>query len=88
VGSWHCRAPRRGAIAASATPAPFTSTGAASRHSSVGISVVNTLLTQNTEVNHAAIAQHVAAVSRMFEDPMIARFWNRSPPPDVPRSMR
>jgi len=44
--------------------------------SSVGISVVNSLLTRNTQVNHAAIAQHVTAVNRAFEDPMIARFWN------------
>ena len=44
--------------------------------SSIGISVVNSLLTRNTQVNHAAIAQHVTAVNRMFEDPMIARFWN------------
>jgi len=44
--------------------------------SSVGISVVNSLLTRNTQVNHAAIAQHVTAVNRGFEDPMITRFWN------------
>jgi DHA2 family multidrug resistance protein len=44
--------------------------------SSIGISVVNSLLTQNTQVNHAAIAQHVTAVNRVFEDPMITRFWN------------
>jgi MFS transporter, DHA2 family, multidrug resistance protein len=44
--------------------------------SSVGISVVNALLTRNTQVNHAAIAVHVTAVNRGFEDPMIARFWN------------
>src|ERR1700736_2750117 len=44
--------------------------------SSIGISVVNSLLTQNTQVNHAAIVQHVTAVNRIFEDPMIARFWN------------
>jgi MFS transporter, DHA2 family, multidrug resistance protein len=44
--------------------------------SSIGISVVNSLLTQNTQVNHADIAQHVTAVNRAFEDPMIARFWN------------
>ena len=44
--------------------------------SSVGISVVNSLLTRNTQVNDADIAQHVTAVNRMFEDPMIARFWN------------
>jgi MFS transporter, DHA2 family, multidrug resistance protein len=44
--------------------------------SSVGISVVNSLLTRSTQVNHAEIAQHVTAVNRMFEDPMIARLWN------------
>ena len=44
--------------------------------SSVGISVVNSLLTRNTQVNHADIAQHVTAVNRAFEDPAIAQFWN------------
>jgi DHA2 family multidrug resistance protein len=44
--------------------------------SSVGISVVNSLLTRNTQVNHADIAQHVTAVNRMFEAPMISQFWN------------
>jgi MFS transporter, DHA2 family, multidrug resistance protein len=44
--------------------------------SSIGISVVNSLLTRNTQVNHAVIAQHVTAVNRMFEGSMIARFWN------------
>jgi DHA2 family multidrug resistance protein len=44
--------------------------------SSVGISVVNSLLTTNTQVNHADIVPHVTAVNRAFENPMIARFWN------------
>jgi MFS transporter, DHA2 family, multidrug resistance protein len=44
--------------------------------SSIGISVVNSLLTRNTQVNHAAIAQHVTAVNRIFADPIIAQFWN------------
>jgi DHA2 family multidrug resistance protein len=44
--------------------------------SSIGISVVASLLTQNTQANHAEIAQHVSAVNRMFEDPVIAQFWN------------
>jgi DHA2 family multidrug resistance protein len=44
--------------------------------SSAGISVVNSLLTTNTQVNHAEIVQHVTAVNRVFEDPMIAQFWN------------
>jgi DHA2 family multidrug resistance protein len=44
--------------------------------SSVGISVVNALLTTNTQINHAEIAQHVTSVNRAFEDPMVAQFWN------------
>jgi MFS transporter, DHA2 family, multidrug resistance protein len=44
--------------------------------SSVGISVVTGLLTQNTQANHAEIVQHVTAVNRVFENPTIAQFWN------------
>jgi DHA2 family multidrug resistance protein len=44
--------------------------------SSVGISVVTSLLTQNTQANHAEIVQHVTAVNRIFETPAIAQFWN------------
>jgi DHA2 family multidrug resistance protein len=44
--------------------------------SSVGISVVTSLLTQNTQANHADIVQHVTAVNRVFESPAIAQFWN------------
>jgi MFS transporter, DHA2 family, multidrug resistance protein len=44
--------------------------------SSVGISVVNALLTTNTQVNHADIAQHVTSTNRAFADPSIAQFWN------------
>jgi MFS transporter, DHA2 family, multidrug resistance protein len=44
--------------------------------SSVGISLVNSLLTTNTQVNHADIAQHVTAVNRMFDNPSVIRFWN------------
>jgi MFS transporter, DHA2 family, multidrug resistance protein len=44
--------------------------------SSVGISVVNALLTRNTQINHAEIAQHVTAVNRAFESPAVAQFWN------------
>jgi DHA2 family multidrug resistance protein len=44
--------------------------------SSIGISVVNSLLTQNTQVNHADIVQHVTAVNPFFADPAIARFWD------------
>jgi MFS transporter, DHA2 family, multidrug resistance protein len=44
--------------------------------SSVGISLVTSLLTQNTQANHADIVAHVAAVNRVFESPTIAQFWN------------
>jgi MFS transporter, DHA2 family, multidrug resistance protein len=44
--------------------------------SSVGISVVNALLTRNTQVNHADIAQHVTAVNRGFESPAVTQFWD------------
>ena len=44
--------------------------------SSVGISVVNALLTRNTQINHAEIAQHVTAVNRAFESPSVTQFWN------------
>ena len=44
--------------------------------SSVGISVVNALLTRNTQINHADIVEHVTAVNRALENPMIMRFWN------------
>jgi DHA2 family multidrug resistance protein len=44
--------------------------------SSVGISVVSSLLMQNTQINHAEIAQHVTAVNRVFENPIIAQSWS------------
>jgi DHA2 family multidrug resistance protein len=44
--------------------------------SSVGISVVNTLLIRNTQLNHAEIARHITAVNRQLENPGISQFWN------------
>jgi MFS transporter, DHA2 family, multidrug resistance protein len=44
--------------------------------SSVGISVVNALLTRNTQANHASIASHVTAVNRGFDNPSVAHFWD------------
>jgi DHA2 family multidrug resistance protein len=44
--------------------------------SALGISVVNTLLTRNTQANHAAIAAHVTDVNRGFENSQIAHFWD------------
>jgi DHA2 family multidrug resistance protein len=44
--------------------------------SSVGISIVNALLTINTQVNHATIAKNVTAVNPALQDPVIAHYWN------------
>ncbi len=44
--------------------------------SSVGISVTNALLVQNIQINHADIVQHVTAVNRAFDSPIVGRFWN------------
>ena len=44
--------------------------------SSVGISVVNALLTRNVQANHADIASHVTAVNRGFDNPAVTHFWD------------
>ncbi len=44
--------------------------------SSVGISVVNSFLTRNTQVNHAEIARQVTAFNHGFLAPNIAKFWS------------
>jgi MFS transporter, DHA2 family, multidrug resistance protein len=44
--------------------------------SSIGISVMNALLTRNTQVNHATIGQNVTAVNRALERPSVAHFWD------------
>ena len=44
--------------------------------SSVGISVVNSMLTRNTQVNHADLSQYVTSVNRGFEAAGVSRIWN------------
>jgi DHA2 family multidrug resistance protein len=44
--------------------------------SSVGISLVNALLTTNTQINHADISANVTAVNRMFEQTTVTQYWN------------
>jgi DHA2 family multidrug resistance protein len=44
--------------------------------SSVGISVVNALLTRNIQINHASITEHVTPLNRGFENPSVQHFWN------------
>jgi DHA2 family multidrug resistance protein len=38
--------------------------------------VVNSLLVQNTQANHAAIVPHISAVNRALDNPIIAHAWN------------
>ncbi len=44
--------------------------------SSIGISVVSSLLSSNTQVNHAAIVAAVTPFNRLFDAPVVQRFWN------------
>jgi DHA2 family multidrug resistance protein len=44
--------------------------------SGVGISIVNSLLTENTQVNHAEIAQYVSPFNRAMAEGAVQHFWN------------
>ncbi len=44
--------------------------------SSVGISVVNALITRNTQINHAQLSHYITAANRALESPPVAHFWN------------
>jgi MFS transporter, DHA2 family, multidrug resistance protein len=44
--------------------------------SSIGISIVNALLTTNTQVNHATISKYVTAVNPALQDPAVAHYWS------------
>ncbi len=44
--------------------------------SAAGISIVNSLLTYNVQVNHADIASGVTAFDRLLSSPHIAAFWS------------
>ena len=44
--------------------------------SSVGISIANSLLTRNGQVNHADISAQVSAFNRGLQAPEVARFWS------------
>jgi DHA2 family multidrug resistance protein len=48
--------------------------------SSIGISVVNSLLTRNTQVNHADIGQYVTPVNPVLSDPTVAQSLDPSNP--------
>jgi len=44
--------------------------------SAVGISIVNSLLTYNVQVNHADITNHVTAFNRLLSAPHVATLWS------------
>ena len=44
--------------------------------SSAGISIVQTLLIQNTQINHATIAEHVTRYNPLLHFPHIEKFWD------------
>ncbi len=44
--------------------------------SSVGVSVVNSLLTFNVQVNHADLTSHITAFNRLLSAPPVAAFWS------------
>jgi len=44
--------------------------------SSTGISIVQTVLTQSTQINHATIAEHVTRYNPLLHFPQIERFWD------------
>jgi DHA2 family multidrug resistance protein len=44
--------------------------------SSVGISVVNALITRNTQINHAQLSHYITAANRALESPPVTHFWN------------
>jgi MFS transporter, DHA2 family, multidrug resistance protein len=44
--------------------------------SSLGISVVQTLLTQNTQINHATLAEHITRFNPLMQFPQIVKYWD------------
>jgi DHA2 family multidrug resistance protein len=48
--------------------------------SSVGISIVVALLSQNTQINHAELASHVTPFNKVFHLPGVPAFWNLANP--------
>ena len=46
--------------------------------SAIGISVMAALLTRNTQIMHASLAEHVTPLNRLFELPWAHRFWDPS----------
>jgi MFS transporter, DHA2 family, multidrug resistance protein len=51
--------------------------------SSIGISVVTALLSENTQVNHADIAQHVSPYKLMMQDGFLPQAWSLDTAPGL-----
>jgi MFS transporter, DHA2 family, multidrug resistance protein len=43
---------------------------------SIGISIVVFMLTRNTQIMHAALAEHVTPFNEALRNPAVAQFWN------------
>ena len=51
--------------------------------SAIGISVMAALLTRNTQIIHASLAEHVTPLNRLFTLPWVHRFWDPATPGGV-----
>ena len=47
---------------------------------SIGISIVVFMLTRNTQIMHAALAEHVTPFNAALRNPAVAQFWNLGTP--------
>lgn len=48
--------------------------------SGIGISLVQTLLVRNTQINHAALAEHITYANPALQDPALAAFYSPAHP--------
>jgi DHA2 family multidrug resistance protein len=48
--------------------------------SSIGISIVVTLLAQNTQAHHASLAAHVTPYSAPLQTPAVSTYWDLTEP--------
>jgi len=53
--------------------------------SAIGISVMASLLTRNTQVAHAGLVEHITPLNRLFQWPAIEQFWNTATPEGAAR---
>ena len=51
--------------------------------SAIGISAMSALLTRNTQIMHASLAEHLTPLNRLFDLPWVHRFWDFHTPAGV-----